>query len=149
MQHENGKLQAQTSPCFLTKQSNKGNLMSKKIVIAAAGILMLPAIQNARADSESYPTGSARPVYSSPAQVDTGSETYPRSVPGSAVAMTQGPVLATNGGESIVQTPNSLPPGFAVGTPGYEYAQSVQRYFAARASRQPQIQAARRANQGG
>ena len=123
--------------------------MSKKIVIAAAGILILSAVQNARADSESYPTGSAQPVYSSPAQVDTGSETYPSSVPGSAVAMTQGPVLATNGGEAIVQTANSLPRGFAVGTPAYEYAQSVQRYYAARAANQRQTQAARHGQQGG
>src|SRR5690348_14424293 len=121
----------------------------KMIVIVAAGILTLSAIQNARADSESYPTGSAQPVYSSPARVDTGSETYPSSAPGSAVAMTQGPVLATNGGESTVQTANSLPPGFSVGTPAYEYAQSVQRYYAARTAGQRQTQAARRAQPGG
>ena len=121
----------------------------KTVVIVAAGILTLSAIQNARADSESYPTGSAQPVYSSPAQVDTGSETYPRSLPGSAVSMTQGPVLATNGGEGIVQTANSLPPGFAAGTPAYEYAQSVQRFYAARVQGERQIQAAHRVQKGG
>ena len=127
----------------------KGTVMQKKIVIAAASILTLSAMQNARADSESYPTGSAQAVYSSPARVDTGSETYPSSVPGSAVAVTQGPVLAANGGEGIVQTADSLPRGFSVGTPAYEYAQSVQRYYAARAANQRQIQAVRHIQQGG
>ena len=123
--------------------------MRKKIMIAAAGILTLSAIQNVRADSESYPSGSAQPVYSSPARVDTGSETYPSSALCSPVATTQEPVLPSNGGEGIVQTDNSLPPGFAIGTPAYEYAQSVQRYYAARGAGQRQTQAARRIQPGG
>ncbi|MBV8523843.1 MAG: hypothetical protein JOY71_17265 [Acetobacteraceae bacterium] len=122
--------------------------MHKEIAIAAASIL-LSGIHNVRADSESYPTGSAQPVYSSPARADTGSETYPSSTPGLAVATTQGPVLATNGGEGIVQTTNSLPPEFAAGTPGYEYAQSVQRFYATRTTTQRQTQAAPRLQRGG
>ena len=47
-----------------------------------------------------------------------------------------------------MQTANSLPPGFMIGTPGYAYAQSVQRYFAARAVREMQARAAQDAHPG-
>ena len=53
-----------------------------------------------------------------------------------------GQVLQPNGSEGIVQTANSLPPGFMIGTPEYNYAQSVQRYFAARADREMLARAA-------
>jgi hypothetical protein len=39
-------------------------------------------------------------------------------------------VLPTNGSQGVVQTANSLPPGFENGTVPYEQAASVQRYLA-------------------
>ena len=59
-----------------------------------------------------------------------------------------GQVLPPNGSEGILQTANSLPPGFMIGTPEYAYAQSVQRYFAARAAREMQARAAQEAHPG-
>lgn len=44
-------------------------------------------------------------------------------------------VTLPNGSEGIPQSANSLPPGFLVGTPGYNYAQSVARSFAAEAAK--------------
>ena len=46
--------------------------------------------------------------------------------------ITSGGVLA-NPGDGIVQSANSLPPGWEAGMPAYEYAQSVNRYFAQQA----------------
>ena len=59
-----------------------------------------------------------------------------------------GQVLQPNGSEGIVQTANSLPPGFLNGTPEYQYAQSVQRYFAARADREMLARAAQAPHPG-
>ncbi len=43
--------------------------------------------------------------------------------------------LPVNGSEGAVQSPNSLPPGFANGTVPYMQAQSVNRWFASQATR--------------
>ncbi|HYZ64890.1 MAG TPA: hypothetical protein VE650_20755 [Acetobacteraceae bacterium] len=48
--------------------------------------------------------------------------------------ITTGGVLG-NPGDGVVQSLNSLPPGWENGTPAYEYAQQVNRYFAEQARR--------------
>jgi hypothetical protein len=70
-------------------------------------------------------TTLANPVIS-----DIGSETYPSVVGAQRNPVVVGSLLPSNGSDGIVQTENSLPKGFAKGTPSYEYAQSVQRYWA-------------------
>jgi hypothetical protein len=64
------------------------------------------------------------------------------------VPVMSGQVLPPNGSEGIVQTANSLPSGFMIGTPEYNYAQSVQRYFVGRADREMQAKAAHRLHAG-
>ena len=49
-----------------------------------------------------------------------------------ATTITSGGVLP-NPGDGVVQSENSLPPGWEAGTPAYQYAQSVNRYFAQQA----------------
>ena len=49
------------------------------------------------------------------------------------VPVTTGAVLPSNSSNGVVQTANSLPRGWAEGTPAYEYARSVSRHFAAQA----------------
>jgi hypothetical protein len=73
-----------------------------------------------------------RAVLANPAIAQTGSEAYPAAVGTTLNPVVAGDVLPTNGGEGIVQTTNSLPRAFANGTPAFEYAQSVQRYWASR-----------------
>ena len=48
--------------------------------------------------------------------------------------ITSGGVLG-NPGDGVVQSANSLPPGWEAGMPAYEYAQSVNRHFAEQARR--------------
>jgi len=67
----------------------------------------------------------ANPVIS-----QTGSEAYPSVVGSQRNPIVVGSLLPSNGSEGIVQTENSLPRGFEKGPPAYEYAQSVQRYWA-------------------
>ena len=43
--------------------------------------------------------------------------------------------LLPNGGDGILQTVNSLPPGWAQGTAAQQYAQSVNRYYAEQSQR--------------
>jgi hypothetical protein len=121
--------------------------MRKIVVAAAAGILAASVIHNAYAESNELSAverpPSAVTIFSAPARVDVGSESYPSFPSGNAVPIVAGEVLQPNGSEGIVQTANSLPPGFTTGTPVYEYAQSVQRYFAAQASRVMQARVAR------
>jgi len=117
----------------------------KKIVIAAVSALALSGIVQARAESNGL-AAVERPattgtILSSPALADTGSENY-QGFAGPSVPVMSGQVLPPNGSEGIVQTANSLPAGFMIGTPEYQYAQSVQRYFAARADREMQARAA-------
>ncbi|HYZ63378.1 MAG TPA: hypothetical protein VE650_13075 [Acetobacteraceae bacterium] len=49
--------------------------------------------------------------------------------------VTAGGVLPSNGQGGVVQSANSLPPGWADGTAPVQYAQSVNRYFAQQANR--------------
>jgi hypothetical protein len=110
-----------------------------KILIVAASVLALSGVIQARAESNGLalverPATTAT-VLASPALTDTGSEAY-QSFAGPSVPMVSGQVLQPNGSEGIVQTANSLPRGFLLGTPEYNYAQSVQRYFAVRTARE-------------
>jgi hypothetical protein len=118
-----------------------------RIAIAAVGLLALSGIRNADAESNGLALveqpASAASVLSAPAPGDVGSDSYPGFASANAVPVTAGQVLPPNGSEGIVQTANSLPVGFAIGTPAYEYAQSVQRYFAAQAVRRMQARTGR------
>jgi hypothetical protein len=71
-------------------------------------------------------------VVANPTISQTGSEGYPAAVSTVVNPVVAGNVLQPNGGEAIVQTANSAPPGFANGTPAFRYAQSVNRYWASR-----------------
>ena len=73
-----------------------------------------------------------RAVLANPTVAQTGSEAYPSIVGTSSNPVVAGGVLPANGSEGIVQSANSLPRGFANGTPAVEYAQSVERYWASR-----------------
>jgi hypothetical protein len=115
-----------------------------KILIAAVSALALSGIAQARAEgglAEVERPATTGTVLSAPSLRDTGSETY-QGFSGPSVPVMSGQVLQPNGSEGIVQTANSLPPGFLNGTPEYQYAQSVQRYFAARADREMLARAA-------
>ena len=118
-----------------------------RILIAAVSILIWSGTYKVYAESNGVSAverpATAATIFSAPAQVDVGSESYPRFNRGSAVPIVAGGVLQPNGSEGIVQTANSLPPGFMTGTPQYEYAQSVQQYFAAQASRAMQARVVR------
>jgi hypothetical protein len=72
-------------------------------------------------------------VVAAPPGNDTGSQSYQSSAPRYAVAPVDGRLLPTNGSQGIVQTANSLPPGFAQGTPTYAQGQSTRRYLAEQA----------------
>src|SRR5438309_8037130 len=66
-------------------------------------------------------------VVAAPPASDTGSQGYQSSAARYAVAPVDGRLLPTNGSQGIVQTANSLPPGFEQGTPAYAQAQSMRR----------------------
>ena len=110
--------------------------------MAAVSLLALPSIQSVYAESNGLAfveqPARAASVLSAPAPWDVGSESYPAFARANAVPVVPGQVLPPNGSEGIVQTANSLPVGFANGTPAYEYAQSVRRSFAAQAARERQ-----------
>jgi hypothetical protein len=118
-----------------------------RILVAAVSLLALSGIRTADAESNGLAVverpASAAAVLSAPAPADVGSDSYPGFASANAVPVTGGQVLPPNGSEGIVQTANSLPPGFAIGTPAYEYAQSVQRYFAAQEARRMQARTGR------
>jgi hypothetical protein len=124
----------------------------KSMLLAAVSVLALSSIGQARAESNGLaavePPQAAVPVLSSPPLGNTGSETYPSFAEGGAVPVMSGQVLPPNGSEGAVQSANSLPPGFSAGTPAYDTAASVQRYFAAQPSRQILARSIRRPNPG-
>ncbi len=109
-----------------------------RIITAAISVLMLSNLTAAFAESNNlaaveHPATGV--ILSSPAAGATGSESYPDFVTSQAVPVTAGGVLPTNGSDGPVQTANSLPSGFTVGTEASNYAESVQRSFAAQAQR--------------
>jgi hypothetical protein len=116
-----------------------------KVLIAGVSMLALSGIVQARAEGDLASTerpATTGTVLSSPALTDTGSESY-QSFAGRPVPVMSGQVLQPNGSEGIVQTANSLPRGLLLGTPENDYAQSVQRYFAARDATEVLARAAR------
>lgn len=68
---------------------------------------------------------------------DVGSEALinPVGRPGTQLATLSNEVVPVAGSEALVQTANSLPAGFEVGTVAYARAQSINRYFAEQARR--------------
>ena len=110
-----------------------------RIMIAAVSMLMISSLAVAHAESNDLAAvehpATTGVVLSSPAAVATGSESYPDFVASQSVPVTAGGVLAATGSDGPVQTANSLPPGFTVGTEAANYAASVQRSFAAQAER--------------
>jgi hypothetical protein len=105
-------------------------------LIAMATIVSLasaPAVRAGEGNGPDFP-GLLQPhaVLANPMTAQTGSEAYPAAIGTTLNPVVAGNVLPTNGSEGIVQTANSLPPGFTNGTSAAEYAQSVQRYWASR-----------------
>ena len=68
---------------------------------------------------------------------DVGSEApiNPVGRPGTQLATLSNELLPSTGREAPVQTANSAPVGFEVGTVAYAQAQSINRYFAEQAQR--------------
>jgi hypothetical protein len=79
-------------------------------------------------------TAPSTSVLAAPPGTDTGSEAYQSSPPGRAVPAMEGQVLPPNGSNGIVQTANSLPPGFQRGMVTYTQDKSVDRYLQAQAA---------------
>jgi hypothetical protein len=72
-------------------------------------------------------------IVATPPASDTGSQAYQGSGPDHAALVFEGQVLPTNGSNGIVQTANSLPPGFQRGVAAYTQGQSVGRSLQAEA----------------
>lgn len=104
--------------------------MNKILVAASLFALMMGAAQAGEGNGEPFSNTTAHSVVANQVLSDTGSESAPAYGPGVTV-LTQGDVLPTNGSEGVVQTANSLPPGFEDGTVAYAQAQSVQRWVLA------------------
>jgi hypothetical protein len=85
----------------------------------------------------------AAPAQANPVFEDTGSERLPDFAALPAVPVTTGGILPTDGGEGIVQSANSLPPGFTQGTAPQVSAAITARYFA-RLAREAQPRLAQR-----
>ncbi|HYZ63862.1 MAG TPA: hypothetical protein VE650_15555 [Acetobacteraceae bacterium] len=115
-------------------------------ILSVAAVLSLTAAVPALAGEGNYdpfpPASNGTQVFSRAATSDTGSEAY-AAASGPAVRVTNGDVLPSNSANAIVQTANSLPPGWSVGTSDYAYAQSVNRYFADQARHATQTAQAR------
>jgi hypothetical protein len=107
----------------------------KRMLLAMATIATMAASLAAHAEGNGpdFP-GLLQPhgVLANPTVAQSGSEAYPVAVGTTLNPVVAGGVLPTNGSEGVVQTANSLPREFANGTPAFEYAQSVERYWAAR-----------------
>jgi hypothetical protein len=103
------------------------------MIVALVGTSLL-ASASARA-SEDFPAPVARVILSSPSANDHGTNSnYPLDSK-HTVVVSGGGVVMTTGGDTIVQTANSAPPGFFDGTVDAQYAESVRRSFAAQAAR--------------
>jgi hypothetical protein len=112
----------------------------KTMLFAAASMLSLSA-GTALATPPYHVVGNPFPftapstsVVAAPPGTDTGSEAYQSSAPGHAVPTMEGQVLPPNGSNGIVQTANSLPPGFERGMVTYTQDKSVDRYLQAEAA---------------
>ena len=104
--------------------------------LSLTGVISLPA-HAGEGNGDPFPPATGGLVVANPATPDTGSQAYP-AFAGAPATVTTGGVLASNGQETIVQSANSLPPGWANGTADEQYAQSVNRYYAQQANRRTQ-----------
>ena len=84
-----------------------------------------------------YNAGALVSVTTNARVADVGSEApiNPVGRPGTQLATLSNELLPSTGREAVVQTANSAPVGFQVGTVAYAQAQSVNRYFAEQAQR--------------
>jgi hypothetical protein len=107
-----------------------------RTITAAITVLMLSNLTAAFAESNNlsaveHPATGV--ILSPPAGVATGSKAYPNFGGTQGVPVTSGGLVPTSGDQAL-QTANSAPPGFFGGTVDANYAQSVQRSFAAQAA---------------
>jgi len=75
-------------------------------------------------------------VVAAPPAIDTGSQAYQSSAPGYTQAVIYTKVLPVTGSNGIVQSPNSLPPGFERGMVAYMQDQIVDRHLHVDAAQQ-------------
>lgn len=118
------------------------------VATVAAAALALAAVPALGQEGNGNPFPSAVPgtTVTAGTQVTAlGAEAYPDVAgrPGSDLTVVADGLLPGMGSEASVQTANSLPTDFEVGTPAYAYAQSVNRHFAAQAERSRVAYAAR------
>jgi hypothetical protein len=104
----------------------------KTILVAASLLALLTGVARAaEGNSEPFPNhASTGQVVANQIVSDTGSQASPSFGPG-VIALTQGDMLPANGSNGIVQTANSLPPGFEEVTVAYTQARSVQKWMLA------------------
>ncbi len=126
--------------------------MNKTSIITATALAsMLLAAASAfagEANYEPFPLYlQTAPVTVGVATADVGSNNYPAPNPAFAVASLAQQTLPELGTNGPVQSANSMPPNFEVGTPQYAQAVSTNRWFAQQAQNhyaQEQLRAARR-----
>ena len=107
---------------------NRTKLAFAVLMIAAAPVGAAFAGESNGEPFPNYAAGDT--VIANPVLSDTGSQATPSYGPGVTV-LTQGDVLPTDGSNGVLQTANSLPPGFEDGTVAYAQAQSVQHWVLA------------------
>lgn len=114
--------------------------MNTKIIIATT----VAALSLATTAFAGEGNSSAASPYTAGLVADTGAAQYPAAPAALTLSGLNNVALPQNGQESSVESPNAVPPGAMVGTQGYMYAQSVNRYFAQQADiRFAQARAAR------
>ena len=122
-----------------------------KTTLLAAALLALAAPAFAgEGNGDPFPFAAPGVTVAAGTQVaDVGSEALPSFAgkPGSHLNVLADGSLPGTGSEALVQTANSLPRGFEVGTAASAYAQSVNRYFAAKADQNRVAVAARAASE--
>lgn len=105
-------------------------------VLTAIAALLAVAALPARAQEgqgNPFPNAAQGTTTTQVQFADLSSEAYPDIVgrPGYVLSVATDWTLAGLGNEVPVQTANSLPPGFDVGTAAYAYEQSVNQHLAA------------------
>jgi hypothetical protein len=108
--------------------------MNSKIMIAAtvAALSLTTAAFAGEGKGDPFPFHAqfAAPARTSAYPADTGSNAYPAPNQALSFPQTGEALLPSYGSEGAVQTANSLPANFEVGTVAYAQAQSVKRWFA-------------------
>lgn len=119
--------------------------MKTPFIAAAFLALTMGAAYAGEGNGEPFPnTASSGSLVANQVLSDTGSETPPHFGRG-VIELTEGNVLPTNGSESAVQTVNSLPRSFEMGTVAYAQTESVHRWVMAHEA----ASASRMASRGG